>query len=156
MSPDAVDTRPRGHPDWHGAALAWEWLGWPCEAALPCRDSAEERRLREAVKIFTGLGALAAARITGQKMRQLSIRPVSAGPRIAARAHRVGLTRREREVLDLICAGRTNAQIAAELFISAKTAGHHVSAVLAKLDAPTRDVAVSPAARLGLAGAAEQ
>ena len=66
------------------------------------------------------------------------------------------LTRREPEILDLICADRANAQIAAKLFISAKTVDHHVSAVLAKLDARTRDVAASHAARLGPAGAAER
>jgi DNA-binding CsgD family transcriptional regulator len=66
-----------------------------------------------------------------------------------------GLTRREQEVLDLICADHTNAQIATKLFISAKTVDHHVSAVLAKLDARTRDVAASHAARLGLVGATE-
>jgi DNA-binding CsgD family transcriptional regulator len=65
------------------------------------------------------------------------------------------LTSREQEVLDLICADRTNAQIAAKVFTSAKTVDHHVSAVLAKLDARTRDVAASHAARLGPAGAAE-
>ena len=48
----------------------------------------------------------------------------------AARIHPLRLTRREQEVLDLICAGHTNAQIAAKLFISAKTVDHHVSAVL--------------------------
>ena len=47
------------------------------------------------------------------------------------------LTRRESEVLDLICAGYTNAAISAELFISAKTVDHHVSAILAKLGART-------------------
>jgi DNA-binding CsgD family transcriptional regulator len=141
--------------DWQGAALAWERLGRPYEAALALQDSAEERRLREAVKIFTGLGASAAARITRQKMRLLGIRSIPAGPRSATRAHPLGLTRREREVLDLVCAGHTNAEIAAKLFISAKTVDHHVSAVLAKLDAPTREIAASHAARLGLAGAAE-
>ena len=56
----------------------------------------------------------------------------------------------------MICADHTNAQIATKLFISAKTVDHHVSAVLAKLDARTRDVAASHAARLGLVGVAER
>jgi hypothetical protein len=51
---------------------------------------------------------------------------------------------------DLIHAGLTNAEIAGRLFISAKTVDHHVSAVLAKLDAPTRGAAASQAAKLGL------
>ncbi len=68
------------------------------------QDSAGEWRLREAVKIFTSLGAVTAARITGQKMRQLGIRPVPAGPRVATRAPPPGLTRREQEALDLISA----------------------------------------------------
>ena len=38
----------------------------------------------------------------------------------------------------MICAGKTNAEIAATLFISVKTVDHHVSAVLAKLGAPNR------------------
>ena len=75
---------------------------------------------------------------------------------IATPVHPPGLTRHEQEVLDLICAGHTNAQIAARLVISAKTVDHQVSTVLAKLDAPTRDVAASHAARLGLVGAAER
>ena len=88
-------------------------------------------------------------------MRQLGIRSIPAGPRIATRAHPLGLTRREREVLGLICGGHTNAEIAARLFISAKTVDHHVSAVLAKLGAPTRNAAASQAVKLGLVGAAE-
>ena len=86
-------------------------------------------------------------------MRRLSIRSIPAGPRTATRGHPLGLTRREREVLELICAQHTNAEIAAKLFISVKTVGHHVSAVLAKLDAPNRGVAAARATQLGLVAA---
>jgi len=87
-------------------------------------------------------------------MRRLGIRSIPAGPRAATRADPLGLTRREREVLELICAGHSNAEIAAKLFISVKTVDH-VSAVLAKLGTPTREAAAAHAARLGLAGAAD-
>ena len=70
----------------------------------------------------------------------------------AERADPLRLTQREREVLGLVCAGRSNAEIAAQLFISVKTAGHHVSAILAKLDAPTRHAAAIRAAEIGLTG----
>ncbi|MET7283593.1 AAA family ATPase [Kribbella sp. NPDC005582] len=50
----------------------------------------------------------------------------------------LGLTRRELEVLTLVAEGKSNRQIAAELFISGNTAGVHVSRILAKLNASTR------------------
>jgi len=104
------------------------------------------------MQTFIGLGASATTRLSRHKMRRLAIRSIPAGPRAATRKHPLGLTRREREVLDLICAGHTNAEIAQKLFISVKTAGHHVSAVLAKLGAPTRRAAATRAANLGLVG----
>ncbi len=61
-----------------------------------------------------------------------------------------GLTRRERDVLPLLVKGRTNRQIADELFISENTAGVHVSNILGKLGASTRTEAAGIAARLGL------
>ena len=61
-----------------------------------------------------------------------------------------GLTRRERDVLPLLVKGRTNRQIAEELFISENTAGVHVSNILGKLGASTRTEAAGIAARLGL------
>jgi DNA-binding CsgD family transcriptional regulator len=88
-------------------------------------------------------------------MRERGVRSIPAGPHAATRAHPLGLTRREHEVLDLIVDGRTNAEIAGQLFISAKTVDHHVSAVLAKLGAPSRGVAASKAIQLGLAGTAK-
>jgi hypothetical protein len=53
-------------------------------------------------------------------------------------------------VLELICAGHTNVEIAAKLFISAKTVDHHVSAVLAKLGTPTREAAAAHRVPLGM------
>ncbi len=141
--------------DWEKAAQIWAGLGCQYDAAMALLDASQEGPLREALRIFTDLGASAAGRIARQKMRLLGVRSIPVGPRTATRAHPLGLTRREREVLDLICAGQTNAEIAARLFISAKTVDHHVSAVLAKLGAPTRGAAASHAVRLGLVGAAE-
>ncbi|GAA1650398.1 helix-turn-helix transcriptional regulator [Georgenia ruanii] len=57
------------------------------------------------------------------------------------------LTAREREVLALVAAGRSNGEIAAELFISTKTASVHVSNILAKLGVPTRVAAAALAHR---------
>ena len=136
-----------------GAARRWLDLGCRYEAGLALLGSAEEGPLREALQIFTDLGAMATVRLTRQKMRRLDIRSIPAGPRTATREHPLGLTRREHEVLDLVRAGNTNAEIAGKLFISVKTVDHHVSAVLAKLGAPTRAVAAARAARLDLAGA---
>ena len=136
--------------DWAGAARLWTDLGCPFEAGMALLGSSDEASLRKALWIFTDLGASATARLTRQKMRRLAIRSIPAGPRTTTREHPLGLTRREREVLDLICARHTNAEIAGKLFISVKTVDHHVSAVLAKLDTPTRRAAAIRAAKLGL------
>ena len=118
-------------------------------------DSTQEDALREALQILSELRATAVVRMARRKMRALGIRSIPAGPQTATREHPLGLTRREHEVLDLIVDGHTNAEIAEQLFISAKTVDHHVSAVLAKLGAPSRNVAASEAVRLGLARAAK-
>ncbi len=62
----------------------------------------------------------------------------------------LGLTQREREVLDLVAAGRTNRQIADALFISSKTASVHVSNILAKLGVANRGEAAALARELGI------
>ncbi|MEL7991962.1 AAA family ATPase [Streptomyces albidoflavus] len=67
-------------------------------------------------------------------------------------AEALGLTRREREVLSLLVAGRTNRHIAEELFISPKTASVHVSHILAKLEVSSRGEAAAVAHRLRLVG----
>ncbi len=132
------------------AAHLWTDLGCPFEAALARFDAGDEASLRAALSTFDGLGAAPAARLTRQKMRQAGVRSIPSGAQTTTRAHPGGLTRREREVLELMSAGRTNAEIGGLLFISTKTVDHHVSAVLAKLGTPTRSAAASEAARLGL------
>ena len=62
----------------------------------------------------------------------------------------LGLTERELEVLALVAAGRTNRQIAEELFISPKTAGAHVSNIIGKLGVSGRVEAATIAERAGL------
>jgi DNA-binding NarL/FixJ family response regulator len=57
------------------------------------------------------------------------------------------LTAREQEVLDLVALGMSNARIAKTLVISEKTAGHHVSRILAKLGVSNRTEAAMYAAR---------
>jgi DNA-binding CsgD family transcriptional regulator len=69
----------------------------------------------------------------------------------AASAGRLSsLTGRELEVLRLLAAGHSNREIAAELFISPKTASVHVSNILAKLNAASRTEAAAIAHRDGL------
>jgi pimeloyl-ACP methyl ester carboxylesterase/DNA-binding CsgD family transcriptional regulator len=70
-----------------------------------------------------------------------------------AHADGLGLTRREHEVLRLVARGLTNRQIAAALFISAKTAGVHVSSILGKLGVERRAEAAAVAERLQLLAA---
>ncbi|MCZ4513224.1 response regulator transcription factor, partial [Streptomyces sp. ActVer] len=62
----------------------------------------------------------------------------------------LGLTSRERDVLRLVAAGRSNRQIAEELFISPKTASVHVSNILAKLNVSGRGEAAALAHRMRL------
>ncbi|MFG2073201.1 helix-turn-helix transcriptional regulator [Nonomuraea maritima] len=62
----------------------------------------------------------------------------------------LGLTNRELQVLREVADGRSNREIAARLFISAKTVSVHVSNILAKLGVATRGEAAATAYRLGL------
>jgi DNA-binding NarL/FixJ family response regulator len=72
------------------------------------------------------------------------------------RANSAGLTRRQVQVLGLIDEGLSNIEIASRLCISAKTAEHHVSAIMARLDAPTRQAAAAAARNRGLLGNSEK
>jgi predicted ATPase/DNA-binding CsgD family transcriptional regulator len=65
-------------------------------------------------------------------------------------AHRHDLTARELQILSAIASGQTNAQIAAALFLSAKTVMHHSTSIYRKLEVGGRAEAVALAYRTGL------
>jgi DNA-binding CsgD family transcriptional regulator len=102
-----------------------------------------------------------------EEARRLGAAPLEARVAGLARRARIGLARpadrpsadpadpyhltpREQEVLELVAAGRSNAQIADSLFISAKTVSVHVSNILAKLGASNRSEAAALAHASGL------
>jgi DNA-binding NarL/FixJ family response regulator len=64
------------------------------------------------------------------------------------------LTEREHEILELIAAGRSNAEIAARLAITGKTVRNHVANVFSKLQVPSRSEAIVRAREAGLGGGA--
>jgi DNA-binding CsgD family transcriptional regulator/tetratricopeptide (TPR) repeat protein len=141
------------------AAAAWERLGDPyplavallhgAEAALAAgdRDRAADG-LRRASDIAGRLGARPLVRDIESVARRARIQPTGdgAGGR-ADGAAPLGLTAREFEVLRLVAEGRSNPDIAAKLFISAKTVSVHVSNILAKMGVSSRGEAAAEAHR---------
>jgi DNA-binding CsgD family transcriptional regulator len=146
---------------WDAAARAWDRLDQPyalagallhaAEAAMDRgdRDGAAER-LARAAPLAGGLGAGPLREQIGSLARRARLGLPSA-PAGQQPTGVFGLTAREAEVLRLVAAGRSNREIAAELFISAKTASVHVSNILAKLNATSRTEAAAIAHRVGLA-----
>jgi DNA-binding NarL/FixJ family response regulator len=61
-----------------------------------------------------------------------------------------GLTDREVEVLRLVASGRSNAQVAAELYLSEKTVARHLSNIFPKIDVSSRTAAAAYAFEHGL------
>jgi DNA-binding CsgD family transcriptional regulator/tetratricopeptide (TPR) repeat protein len=129
------------------AADAWRALGCPYEAADALARTGEVDRLREALAVFDDLGALPAAAAVRRELRALGERRIPRGPRSATSGHPAGLTARQAEVLDLLCDGLSDAAIAQRLHLSVKTVGHHVSAILGKLEVDSRGEAAAVARR---------
>jgi DNA-binding CsgD family transcriptional regulator/tetratricopeptide (TPR) repeat protein len=153
----SLDRLPGGAPpafalDGRAAAKEWRRLGCPYEEAEALAED-DEAAMRDALGIFTALGAEPAADRLREKMRRAGVAGVPARPRASTRAAPAQLTRRQLEVLALLEDGLSNAEIARRLFISEKTAGHHVSAILQKLGARSRGEAAAAARKMGIAAA---
>ena len=135
--------------DWRAAADAWAEIGSPYEQALALLNGDEAAR-REALVIFERLGAAPAAEITRQRLRAAGVRGLPRGPRPATQANPYGLTPRQLEILLLLAEGLRNNEIAARLSTTPKTVEHHITAILAKLNAHSRAEAVRCAYEAGL------
>jgi DNA-binding CsgD family transcriptional regulator len=170
---DAEQTRLAGASDpaaWRAAAQAWQDLSCPHRAGYAWWRQAQAQldAGQPATTATAALRAAAAAadghaplltqiRLLAERAR-IPLQPPAAAtpttPSPAAAPAPYGLTGRELAVLRLLAAGRTNAQIGAELYISPKTAGVHVSSILRKLGVSGRVQAAALAERAGLLPAA--
>jgi DNA-binding CsgD family transcriptional regulator/tetratricopeptide (TPR) repeat protein len=121
-----------------GAGRAWQEIGCPYEVADAWADAADPAVVRAALDLFDELGARPGRLRAARRLRELGVRSVPRGPRGSTAADPRGLTAREQEVLGWLRSGSTDAEIAARLHLSAKTVGHHVSAVLRKTGSRSR------------------
>ncbi len=146
---------------WQEAAAAWEELGEPFALGSALYRVAEAGLADQADRAAAAEALTRAAAIA----RDLGARPLAEDVALLARRARISLTganaavagvggaarnltARELDVLRLVAAGRSNAAIAAELFISTKTVSVHVSNIMGKLGAGNRGEAAAIAHRL--------
>jgi DNA-binding CsgD family transcriptional regulator/Tfp pilus assembly protein PilF len=137
--------------EWPAAAAQWERLGCPYEEALALAEGDGDAKLR-ALAILDRLGAPATAAMLRRSLRADGVRHIPRGARPATKRNPAGLTVRELDILRQLAGGFSNREIGQRLSISAKTVDHHVSAVLAKLEAGSREEAVSRAIARGFIG----
>ena len=124
-------------------------IAWNCydlARTLLKRHSVEDREraivlLEEGIAITSCLGMSPLQKKAAAMLETIKSRPALPD----------GLTRREAEVLRLVAAGKTNQEIAGELFIAERTAANHVSNIFAKIGCGNRVEATVYAHRHGLA-----
>jgi DNA-binding NarL/FixJ family response regulator len=93
--------------------------------------------LGEALDVARRLGALPLESRVSRRMRELDF-SVPRRPLEATLANPASLTPRQAEVLALLAEGLSNAELAERLYVSPRTAEHHVEAILTKLGVSTR------------------
>lgn len=130
---------------WREAADGWAAAGYVYERAAALAESPHSDDVIEALVVLDAIGAAPLAAKVRRDLRMRGVAGVPRGPVRATRAHAAGLTPRQAEVLELVREGLSNAEIAARLVISERTADHHVSAILAKLGVTSRHAAAAAA-----------
>jgi DNA-binding CsgD family transcriptional regulator len=160
---------------WSECVQTWDGIGDPYTAAYAHWRQAEavlgaggrrtdaEALLRGAAEVALGLGGDPLlreiedlARRARLELRHPEVRkaePAESGSAVQDELRRLGLSIREIEVLALVEEGLTDRDIGLRLFITEKSAGHHVSHILAKLGVSRRVEAAAIAHRLNLVGA---
>jgi DNA-binding NarL/FixJ family response regulator len=126
---------------WQYAAQEWTRRGCLYDAAL-AQLGGDIDAVHSALGTFRALGARAAVRRAQQRLAGLRGRPARAR-HAETLADPYGLTRRQREVLELLATGCSDADIAATLHLSRRTVGNHIHAILTKLDVDSRTHAVA-------------
>ena len=92
--------------------------------------------------MFEQLGA------SGESARTAALLGTRSSDRRSGRSR--GFTARELEVLRLVAAGKSNREIAAELYLSVKTVARHLSNIFFKIGVPSRSAATAFAYEHGL------
>ncbi|HEY1273735.1 MAG TPA: AAA family ATPase [Thermoleophilaceae bacterium] len=119
-----------------GAARAWILAGRALAAAGRTDDAVQ--RLERARAELAAAGADRYADQAAHELRRLGKRVTRVGRRGAAGEGVGALSEREREVAELVAEGRTNREIAAELFLSEKTVENHLARIFRKLGVSKR------------------
>ena len=135
------------------AAVGTDEVGAPVEAArarilagraLAATD--RDRAIAELRRAHTQLarcGAVRYADEAARELRKLGRAVARATPDTDDESRVADLTRRELEVMDLVAAGRTNREIAGQLYLSVRTVDRHVSRIFEKLGVSSRAAATS-------------
>ncbi len=144
--------------DLQAAAQAWLALRNPYQQAV-CLLGGDAEQLRQALVIFQRLGAVPAAALARSRLRLLGEPHSVRGPNRSTRADPLGLTPRERGLLQDLALHLSDRMIAARLHRSPRTVEHQVATLPAKLGLSSRrqvaDFVVSAGAQTAGAFGAE-
>jgi ATP/maltotriose-dependent transcriptional regulator MalT len=139
-APAALASLQRAWELWNAADCPFEAAETRRALGLACREVGDsdgaELALSSSLAAFEQLGATAEAGGTAEILGR--------------RATVAGLTAREIEVLRLVAAGKSNREIAAELYLSSKTVGRHLSNIFCKVEVSSRTAATAFAYEHGL------